>query len=54
MLQVVPVKSFQSSSQVLTEPMPDKHRHDHEHDHHHASPRDLFTADSKVNKIKEI
>lgn len=49
----VPVKSFQSSSQVLTEPMPDKHHghahHGHgHHEHHDHHPRDLSTADSKV------
>lgn len=49
----VPVKSFQSSSQVLTEPMPDKHHHhshdtNHEHNHHH--PHDLSTADTKLSE----
>merc|ERR1712223_1530934 len=34
----VPVKSFQSSSQVLTEPMPDKHHHhDNNHHNHHST-----------------
>ena len=57
----VPVKSFQSSSQKVTEPMPDKQHHNHHqhnhhghgdhdhndhHDHHH--PHDLSTADSQV------
>jgi len=54
----VPVKSFQSSSQVLTEPMPDKHHHhnpqsnshdsNHEHNHHH--PHDLSTADTQLSE----
>ena len=58
----VPVKSFQSSSQKVTEPMPDKlqhsnnHQHNHQshenhdhNDHHHHHPHDLSTADSQVN-----
>merc|ERR1712223_1366047 len=49
----VPVKSFQSSSQVLTEPMPDKHHHhdnnNHgEHNRHH--PHDLSTADTQLSE----
>ena len=54
----VPVKSFQSSSQKVTElPMPDKQHHNHQHshqdhdhnDHHdHHHPHDLSTADSQV------
>ena len=60
----VPVKSFQSSSQKVTEPMPDKHtgpssnnNHNHQHSHHsshqdhhhnHHHPHDLSTADSQV------
>jgi len=53
----VPVKSFQSSSQKVTElPMPDKQHHNHQHshqdhdhnDHHdHHHPHDLSTADSQ-------
>ena len=59
----VPVKSFQSSSQLLKEPMPDKHHpnhnqdnHNHEsHDHnHHHHPHDLSTADTKVISCKSL
>lgn len=60
----VPVKSLQTSSQVLTEPMPDKHQHNHDNHHnhhdnhhdnhnnhdHHPHPRDLFTADSQLSE----
>jgi hypothetical protein len=33
----VPVKSVQTSSQVLTEPMPDKHQHQHNQHQHHSA-----------------